>query len=118
MVVSCLVVALSVFQIPKEISSSGSIPLRIFLLLLGAMIVWGLAAHFSDEPAWKTVAKEIGYTVAICFVFVAGRGLNQVFSRGFDGPVDLELIMAVGLVAVGITGALVVGKLIHSKLLN
>ena len=118
MVLSCFVVALSVFQIPKEISSSGSIPLRLFLLPLGAVFVWGLAAYFSDEPAWKTVAKEVGYTVAVCFVFLAGRGLHQVFSHDFDGPVDSELITAVGLFAIGITGALAVGKLIHSKLLN
>lgn len=116
MYLSCVAVALSVFQIPKEISSTGSIPVRIFLLLLGAVSIWGLVAYFSDEPAWKTVGKLVSYTVVFCFVSVAVRGLNQFFSHDFDGT--SELITAVGLIAIGVTGTLVVGKLINSKLLN
>ena len=118
MYISCFAVALSVFQIPKEVAATGSISTRLVILLLVAAVVWVLVAYFSDEPAWRTVAKLIGYTAALCCVLVMTGGLGQVFDIGFGNPLSRKFLEALGATVCGGTGAVLINKLINSKLLN
>jgi len=118
MYLSCFMVALSIFQIPDEISETGSVPNRILLLLIAAAIVWFLVAYYSEEPAWRTTAKLAGYTVALSFVLLMIRGLGQVFDLGFSDPSSAEFLRSLSLAVLGAVGAVLVNKLINSKLLN
>jgi fatty-acid desaturase len=115
---SCLVIALSLFQIPIELRSNGSIPLRIIVMLAVAIIIWCLVAYFSEEAAWKTVAKLICYVLALSSIGIAGFGFHQLISHFFSEPAKISMLRSVVVTILGVITVLGIGKGIKSKWLN
>jgi hypothetical protein len=118
MYLSCLALALAVFQVPLEIRDHGEIPLRIMILVPSAVIILLLVAYLAAEPAWKTLTKLVGYILALCCVIVMAMGLQSLLSLWLGDSVQFSSRFAAILVIFGALGALIVGKAINSSWLN
>jgi len=118
MYLSCFFIVLGIFQIPKEISDHGFIPLRITILLSFSFIILALTVYFSEEQAWKTIAKLIGYVLALMSFGVGLYGVKEIITYFFGEPTQLSLILSVSVAIIGIIIGLLIGKGINSKWLN
>ena len=115
---ACFIVALSIFQIPKELNQSGAVPLRIIIMVAIALIIWALVAYFSTEAAWKSVAKEMGYTLALCLIVITAYGLRNFLGYISGNLTEISPSYSIALTVGGAISALAIGKGMKSKWLN
>ena len=115
---SYLIIALSVFLIPKELSNHGVIPLRIIIMLSFAFITLLLNVYFTEEPAWKTIVKFFGKSTGLVALMVGVYGFSESLYQILGEASELSLAWAITTAVIGISVALLIGKGINSKWLS
>ena len=118
MYLSCFIVTFSIFRIPLELSTNGIVPIRIIVMLFISLIIWGLSAYFSEEPAWKTIIKLLSYSLALSFLGVGAYGLGQSISIVLGESSQLNILGTVAISIFGFAVSLGIGKCLKSKWLN
>ena len=118
MYLSCLAIALCIFQIPVELKLRGTIPTRILIMLSVAFLILFLTVLTSNEPSWKTSIKISGYTAALVMLGVGLYGTKQFLYYLLGHTVYLDMFYSLSMAIGGISVALLIGKGINSKWLN
>jgi len=115
---SCFMIVFCLYRIPIELTSHGDIPIRINIILIVSLLIWIAAAYFSDEPAWKTTAKVVSYTMAMSFLGIGAYGVTESLAIALGKTTKLHIITAIGISFFGFLSMLGMVKILKSKRLN
>ena len=110
--------ALSILQIVSEIYASGEISFRFKIIVPVCLLVFTLAAHYSETAFFKVFAKLIACTAFLLLFGVAGYGIRSVTYVLFNETTSLGLWQGVVLLVSSAIGMYGVLKLLKSTWLN
>lgn len=116
--ISYLIIALSIFQIPKEITSNGSVPLRIIILLIIALSVWVVGARVAEQPIIKSLGQYIVSTLAIASFILLLAGIKEILGHVFNVKTSLDIKSSISILIVSGLLLLLFSKLLKSRWLK
>ena len=112
---SCLMLALTLFQSGIFIFNEQPIPQRFYVIWAVCFITLGLSVCFSIKSKWKTIGMLSALIVMFLFGFITIVGFNLIINNLFEEPSIYSLGIGLTFLIIGSALTWVTFKCINSK---